>query len=149
MHHVHIQPLSRPVWSLHHQSAGAVNDEASPPACTWPHRHYLQPRLLHECRVLRLAVTIPAGAEASVGDIRAQCLGHAARLLHSQLAADVGGPASAPALDLAAALLAAGVDFAEDAECLATLRRHLPGLLKPLSMQTNDARCAHWLPMDI
>ena len=77
-----------------------------------------------------------------MGDIRAQCLGHAARLLHSQLAAGVGGPASAPALDLAAALMAAGVELAEDGECLTMLRRHLPGLLKPLSMQTGDARCA-------
>ena len=79
-----------------------------------------------------------------MGDIRAQCLGHAARLLHSQLAGSraAGGPASAPALDLAAALMAAGLEMAEDAECLAMLRRHLPGLLKPLSMQTGDARCA-------
>ena len=74
--------------------------------------------------------------------IRAQSLGHAARLLHSQLAAGEGGPVSAPVLDLAAALMAAGVELAEDAECLAMLKRHLPGLLKPLSMQTHDARCA-------
>ena len=77
-----------------------------------------------------------------MGDIRAQCLGHAARLLHSQLAAGAGSPASAPALDLAAALMAAGVELGEDAECLAMLKRHLPGLLKPLSMQLDDARCA-------
>ena len=77
-----------------------------------------------------------------MADIRAQCLGHAARLLHSQLADGVGGPASAPASDLAAALMAAGVELAEDGQCLATLRRHLPGLLKPLSMHAGDARCA-------
>ena len=77
-----------------------------------------------------------------MGDIRAQSLGHASRLLHSQLAAGMGGPANVPALDLAAALMGAGVELAEDAECLAMLRRHLPGLLKPLSMQTDDARCA-------
>ena len=79
-----------------------------------------------------------------MGDIRAQCLGNAARLLHSQLAGSraAGSPASAPALDLAAALMAAGVALAENGECLAMLRRHLPGLLKPLSMQTGDARCA-------
>lgn len=74
-------------------------------------------------------------------DLRVQSLGHAARLLHSQLAAGERGPASAPVLDLAAAVMAAGLALADNNECLAMLKRYLPGLLKPLSMQTHDARC--------
>lgn len=74
--------------------------------------------------------------------MRAESLGHAARLLHCQLA-QADRQIGAPALDLAEGLMTAGVDLAGDTEALGMLKRYLPGILKVLSAHDAGAgRCA-------
>ena len=75
--------------------------------------------------------------------MRAESLGHAARLLHCQLA-HAGRQVGAPALDLAEGLMSAGVELAGDTEAIGMLKRYLPGILKVLSAHGADAgRCAY------
>ena len=77
-----------------------------------------------------------------MAELRAESVGHAARLLHGQLA-HAQGLVSASVLDLAEAVMAAGVACAEDPDALGMLKRYLPGLLKSLSSHTAGAgRCA-------
>ena len=83
-----------------------------------------------------------AGGGAVMTDQRAESLGHAARLLHCQLV-HAQCQVSASVLDLAEAVMAAGVASAGEPDALAMLKRYLPGLLKALSSHTADAaRCA-------
>lgn len=83
-----------------------------------------------------------AGRDSALTGLRAESLGHTARLLHCQLA-PVQRQVSTPVLDLAEAVMATGVAFAEEPDALAMLKRYLPGLLKSLSSYTADAsRCA-------
>ena len=82
------------------------------------------------------------GGDARVTELRAECIGHAARLLHCPLA-PAQRQVSAPVLDLAEAVMAAGVACAEDQSSLGMLKRYLSSLLKALSSHTAGAdRCA-------
>ena len=71
--------------------------------------------------------------------LRAQALGHAARLLHARLA-PAERQVSPRVLHMAEGLMSAGVHLADDLDALLTLKRYLPGLLKALSMQHSDVR---------
>ena len=83
-----------------------------------------------------------AGGEVALAELRAESLGHIVRLLSCQLA-HPQRQVSTSVLDLAEAVMAAGVACAEKPDALAMLKRYLPGLLKSLSSHTADAsRCA-------
>jgi hypothetical protein len=82
-------------------------------------------------------------AADDVKGLRTQALGHAARLLHAQLA-PAERQASAHVLHLAEGLMLAGIHLVDDSDALQTLKRYLPGLLKGLSMQHSDIRRVRW-----
>ena len=71
-------------------------------------------------------------------ELRAGSVGHAARLLHCQLARSQR-QLSAEVVDLAEAVMAAGVARAEEPDTLAVLKRYLPALFTALSRHTADA----------
>ena len=111
------------------------------PGCRPVDRH-LQPYLLNDSRGAKTHPVLHLQEQRQAwGTSARSAWAHAAQLLHSQLAGSraAGGPASAPALDLAAALMAAGLELAEDAECLAMLRA--PSAGAPEASQHADGRC--------
>lgn len=82
---------------------------------------------------------VHSGAAGDMAGLRAQALGHAARLLHARLT-PAERQVSARVLHLAEGLMSAGVHLVDDLDALLTLKRYLPGLLKALSMQHSDVR---------
>lgn len=78
-----------------------------------------------------------AGGDTGIAEMRADAIRHAARLLHCQLA-PAQRQVSTAVVDLAEAVMAAGVACAEEPDALAMLKRYLPGLLNSLSSHTVD-----------